>query len=114
MLKGFFVGVLSCLLIILSFWWMPLLAQKTETLSCHRLYRENQTQYCVYYRETPSAISRHYRLTIGRSPGRGVTYGVPFPSDRLTTRWDAETDNLTIEMPGASLTVTPAQYLDLR
>lgn len=112
MLKGFVIGVCTCLALGLTVWLVPWTLRSRAVLSCHQMAGE--ARYCVHSEERRGLFSRTHRLLIGPDPARGVVYGVPWPRERIATRWDPETGDLTIELPGSTIVVTPGQYLNNR
>lgn len=70
--------------------------------------------YCAYHRTTPGFLQTSYEVLIGPSPGRGLVYGVPYAVEQTSATWDSATGAVTIAMPGTTLTITPAEYLDTR
>ena len=94
--------------------WTPYLLRTTATLSCQDAPIAGQVRYCVYYEERPALLSHTYKLTIGREADRGVVYTVPFSRQHIQTSWNAASGDLTITLPGSTITVSPSQYIDRR
>lgn len=113
-MKTYLFGLTTGILISALVAWTPFLLRTTAILSCQDAAGGGQKPYCVYYDEKPALFSHTYRLTIGREAGRGVVYIVPFSRDHIQTNWKTASGDLTITMPGSTITVSPSQYIDHR
>ncbi|GHD09734.1 hypothetical protein ACFOEZ_06255 [Tianweitania populi] len=112
--RSILTGLLLGLAIAALASWTPYLLRTTATLSCQDAPIAGETPYCVYYDERPALFSATYRLTIGREADRGVVYTMPFSQAHIQINWSAETGDLTIALPGSTITVSPSQYIDHR
>jgi hypothetical protein len=111
---SYLLGLLAGLLVAAMASWTPYLLRTTATLSCQHAPSAEQARYCVYYEEQPTLFSHTYQLTIGLEAGRGLVYTVPFSRDHIQTTWNGTTGDLTITLPGSTITVSPTQYIDHR
>lgn len=117
MLTGIFLGVVGCVALAGALYAAQWTARDERTLGCQRIavagFAEDQ-EYCVHYRGDRGLFGISHTLSIGRAPDRGLRFSVPFAPERIEVRWNSGTEEVTIAMPGATLTVGPEAYVDRR
>lgn len=114
LLIGVLIGIVSTALTATFLFGLSSIMLVDQVISCHEVRGDPGQRYCLYHSRARDLFSEQTILTVGRSEGRGLRFGVPFDPGQLKAVWDGETDQLRIGMPGTSLTIDAATYIDRR
>lgn len=105
----FFGGALTVLLLMAAYHVFMLTATYRVKISCHTPFIA-QEEYCVYHTTTPTFRGEKYTVSIGTSPGDGLSYDIPYKSSDVMVGWSEANDNLTVALPFTTLVVEPIEY----
>lgn len=115
MMLSFMCGVVLVVVLVILYNVVVYSFSNQKKLSCHHPKAEiTHTEYCVYHSTTPGLFGDRYNLLIGPSPGRGVSYDIPYSVGEIKVDWDKGTEVVTINMSGSILTIPPTVYIDTR
>lgn len=70
--------------------------------------------YRLYHRTDASLFGDNYRLIIEVDATRGLMFGIPWGSNKLSSRWDEHTGQLEISLPGTVMLIDRSEYFDIK